>query len=129
MDDTPATYDGITPLPAPRWPAPSPRTKPVWHHVFTNPIVDLPVPAEKYRPTAEMVEHLRLQNPRCAVPGCPRPTTDDAENDHIEFDHVHPSRGGVPPASTASTDFAGDTTTSRPPSGDRPHREPDGTTT
>ncbi|MGP9538560.1 HNH endonuclease [Brachybacterium sp. AOP43-C2-M15] len=96
LDDTPATYDGVTPLPA----AMARRlaeTEPVWHRVFTDPICGqfLPLPAQRYRPTPEMVEHLRLQDPRCAVPGCSRSTTDDAENDHIEeFDHVHPARGG-----------------------------------
>ncbi|WP_422117605.1 HNH endonuclease [Brachybacterium sp. UNK5269] len=96
LDDAPATYDGVTPLPADmarRLAA----AEPVWHRVFTNPITGafLPLPAEQYRPTAAMVEHLRLLNPRCAVPGCTKTTADDAENDHIEeFDHECPARGG-----------------------------------
>lgn len=96
LDDTPATYDGIIPLPAEMARALA-ESEPVWHRVFTEPIrgAFLPVPADRYRPTPEMVEHLRLQNPRCAAPGCTRTTADDAENDHIEeFDHAHPSRGG-----------------------------------
>lgn len=96
LDDAPATYDGVIPLPADmarRLAA----TEPIWHRVFTQPLTGgfLPLPAEQYRPTAAMVEHLRLLNPRCAVPGCPKTTTDHAENDHIEeFDHEHPARGG-----------------------------------
>ncbi|WP_087484711.1 HNH endonuclease signature motif containing protein [Brachybacterium massiliense] len=130
LDDTPATYDGITPLPAEMARALA-AAEPVWHRIFTNPIVGsyLPVPAEKYRPTAEMVEHLRLQNPRCAVPGCPRPTTDDAENDHIEeFDHVHPSRGGPTSLDNLQRLHWGhhDLKTAKRID---PTREPDGTTT
>jgi hypothetical protein len=96
LDDTPATYDGVTPLPA-EMARRLAETEPVWHRVFTEPIAGefLPLPAQRHRPTPEMVEHLRLLAPRCAVPGCTKTTTDDAENDHIEeFDHVHPARGG-----------------------------------
>ncbi|WP_394215053.1 HNH endonuclease [Brachybacterium vulturis] len=96
LDDTPATYDGVTPLPA-AMARQLAETEPVWHRVFTDPATGafLPLPAQRYRPTPEMVEHLRLTTPRCAVPGCTKGTTDDAENDHIEeFDHAHPERGG-----------------------------------
>ena len=97
LDGTPATYDGVTPLPA-EMARKLAEAEPVWHRVFTDPIADgrfLPLPAQRYRPTPEMVEHLRLENPRCAAPGCTKTTTDDAENDHIEeFDHQHPERGG-----------------------------------
>ena len=96
LDDTPATYDGVTPLPA-EMARRLAEIEPVWHRVFTQPITGefLPLPAERYRPTPEMIEHLRLDHPRCAVPGCMHTTTDDAENDHIEeFDHSDPSRGG-----------------------------------
>lgn len=130
LDDTPATYDGITPLPVEMARALA-ACEPVWHRVFTDPILGsyLPVPAERYRPSPEMVEHLRLQNPRCAVPGCPRPTTDDAENDHIEeFDHVHPSRGGPTSLDNLHRLHWGhhDLKTARRID---PTREPDGTTT
>lgn len=96
LDDTPATFDGVTPLPA-EMARKLAESEPVWHRVFTEPITGafLPLPAQRYRPTPEMVEHLRLLQPRCAVPGCTHTTTDDAENDHIEeFDHEHPARGG-----------------------------------
>ncbi|MDN5898859.1 MAG: HNH endonuclease [Brachybacterium sp.] len=96
LDDTPATYDGVTPLPA-GMARKLAESEPVWHRVFTAPVSGafLPLPAQRYRPTPEMVEHLRLTTPRCAVPGCTKGTTDDAENDHIEeFDHAHPERGG-----------------------------------
>ena len=96
LDDTPATYDGMTPLPA-AMARKLAESEPVWHRVFTHGLTGefLPLPAQRYRPTPEMVEHLRLTTPRCAVPGCTKGTTDDAENDHIEeFDHAHPERGG-----------------------------------
>ena len=96
LDDAPATYDGVTPLPA-DMARKLAADEPVWQRVFTDPITGefLPLPATQYRPTAAMIEHLRLLNLRCAVPGCPKTTTDDAENDHIEeFDHEHPARGG-----------------------------------
>lgn len=96
LDDAPATYDGVTPLPAGMARALA-GAEPVWHRVFTAPLTGafLPLPAQRYRPTPEMVEHLRLVAPRCAVPGCTKSTTDDAENDHIEeFDHTDPARGG-----------------------------------
>ena len=96
LDDTPATYDGVTPLPA-AMARKLAEAEPVWHRVFTHPLTGgfLELPAQRYRPTPEMVEHLRLTTPRCAVPGCTKGTSDDAENDHIEeFDHAHPARGG-----------------------------------
>lgn len=97
LDDAPATYDGITPLPA-EMARSLAECEPVWHRVFTDPIKGefLELPPERYAPTPAMVEHLRLVNPRCAAPGCTHTTTDDAENDHIiEFDHEHPERGGL----------------------------------
>lgn len=96
LDDTPATYDGVVPLPAEMARALA-AAEPVWHRVFTEPICGrfLRLPAQRYRPTPEMIEHLRLEHPRCAAPGCTSSTTDEAENDHIEeFDHRHPDRGG-----------------------------------
>lgn len=96
LADTPALYDGIHPLPA-QMARDLAATEPVWHRVFADPLKGhfLPLPAERYRPSAEQVEHLRMRDPRCAVPGCMHGTTDDAENDHIEeFDHADPTRGG-----------------------------------
>ena len=96
LDDTPATLDGTHPLPA-EMARDLAAAEPVWHRVFTDPISGefLPLPAERYRPTEAMVEHLRLRDPLCAVPGCTRHTTDDAETDHLEeFDHADPARGG-----------------------------------
>jgi len=96
LEDTPALYDGIHPLPA-QMARDLAAAEPVWHRVFADPAdgAYLPVPADRYRPSAAQVEHLRLRDPRCAAPGCTHPTTDDAENDHIEeFDHADPTRGG-----------------------------------
>src|SRR5699024_7953564 len=44
----------------------------------------LPLPAQRYQPTAAMLEHLRLRHSMCAVPGCTRPTSWASECDHIE---------------------------------------------
>ena len=130
LDDTPATYDGMTPLPA-AMARKLAEAEPVWHRVFTEPITGgfLPLPAQRYRPTPEMVEHLRLTTPRCAVPGCTKSTTDDAENDHIEeFDHAHPERGGPTSIDNLHRLHWGhhDLKTARRVD---PEREPDGSTT
>lgn len=96
LADTPATFDGRTPIPA-KLARDLAAAEPVWHRVLTDPVTGefLPLPAERYTPTPAMVEHLRLRNASCAVPGCTRSTTDDAETDHIhEFDHEDPARGG-----------------------------------
>ncbi|MFC5274518.1 hypothetical protein [Brachybacterium sacelli] len=96
LDDAPATYDGVTPLPAQmaRRLAAGQKT---WYRILTDPTSGqfLPVPADQYRPTAAMVEHLRVRDPVCAAPGCSRSTSRVGQNDHIEeFDHAHPARGG-----------------------------------
>ncbi|APX34164.1 hypothetical protein BH708_17260 [Brachybacterium sp. P6-10-X1] len=97
LSDAPATYDGTTPIPAPmaRRLAAGETT---WYRVLTDPSSGefLPLPADQYRPTAAMVEHLRLRDPVCAAPACTKNTSGSgAENDHIEeFDHAHPARGG-----------------------------------
>ena len=130
LDDTPATYDGVTPLPADMARA-LVESEPVWHRVFTAPLTGafLPLPAQRYRPTPEMVEHLRLIDPRCAAPGCTKTTTDDAENDHIEeFDHEHPEQGGPTSIENLHRLHWGhhDLKTARRAD---PVREPDGSTT
>src|SRR5699024_12876731 len=43
----------------------------------------LPLPAQRYQPTAAMLEHLRLRHSMCAVPVCTRPTSWASECDHI----------------------------------------------
>src|SRR5699024_10611563 len=96
LDDTPATFDGVTPLPA-AMARKLAEAEPVWHRVFTHPLTAgfLELRAHRYRPTPEMLQHLRPPPPCCAAPGCTKGTSDDAENDHIEeFDHAHPARGG-----------------------------------
>src|SRR5690606_4340444 len=55
----------------------------------------LPLPAERITPTPAMLEHLRLRNGQCAVPGCTRPTSWASECDHIEeFLRGTPGAGG-----------------------------------
>src|SRR5699024_10361719 len=85
LDGTPPPYASATPPPA-AMARNLAEPEPVWHRVFTHPLTGgfLELPAQRYRPTPEMVEHLRLTTPRCAVPGCTKGTSDDAENDHIE---------------------------------------------
>ena len=69
-----------------------------WYRVLTDPCsgVFLPLPAQRYAPTRAMLEHLRLRNTTCAVPGCTRATSWASEVDHIEeYDHGDPERGGL----------------------------------
>jgi len=69
-----------------------------WYRVLTDPCSGafLPLPAKRYAPSRDMLEHLRLRNTTCAVPGCTRPTSWASEADHIEeYDHEHPERGGL----------------------------------
>ncbi|WP_341856630.1 HNH endonuclease signature motif containing protein [Brachybacterium sp. GPGPB12] len=58
----------------------------VWHRVLTSASggAFLPLPADRVTPTPAMLEHLRLRNGQCAVPGCTRPTSWASECDHIE---------------------------------------------
>ncbi|MFC0676076.1 HNH endonuclease signature motif containing protein [Brachybacterium hainanense] len=83
--DAPGVLDGHVPVPADlaRILAGGEET---WYRVLTDPGngAFLPLPATTYRPTARMLEHLRLRGPRCAVPSCHRLVTDAAECDHIQ---------------------------------------------
>ncbi|MDO5663422.1 MAG: DUF222 domain-containing protein [Brachybacterium sp.] len=68
-----------------------------WQRVLTDPVTAqfLPLPATTYTPPRAMLEHLRLRNATCAVPGCDRPTRTATECDHIEeYDHADPEAGG-----------------------------------
>lgn len=69
-----------------------------WHRILTDPASGefQPLAADRYRPTPSMLEHLRLRNATCAVPGCNRPSSWASEADHIqEYDHADPTRGGL----------------------------------
>lgn len=83
--DEPGTLDGTTPLP-PSMARSLAGSAQVWHRVLTEPTSGafLPLPADRYVPTASMLEHLRLRNSLCAVPGCTRSTSWASECDHIE---------------------------------------------
>lgn len=69
-----------------------------WFRVLTDPCSGafLPLPAKRYAPTRAMLEHLRLRNSTCALPGCTRPTSWASEADHIEeYQHGNPEHGGL----------------------------------
>ncbi len=94
--DQPGMLEGRIPIPPDmaRHLAAGERT---WHRVLTDPCTGafLPMPAERYTPSPAMLEHLRLRQATCAVPGCDRPASSASECDHIqEFDHRDPARGG-----------------------------------
>ncbi|GAA1490347.1 HNH endonuclease signature motif containing protein [Brachybacterium sacelli] len=94
--DAPGVLDGTTPIPAAMARDLAGRES-TWYRVLTDPTSGrfLPLAADRYRPSAEQLEHLRLRHPVCAVPGCNRPTSWLAETDHLEeFDHEDPSTGG-----------------------------------
>lgn len=94
--DAPGILDGTTPIPAEMARDLAGRES-TWYRVLTDPTSGrfLPLAADRYRPSTEQLEHLRLRHPVCAVPGCDRPTSWLAETDHIEeFDHDDPASGG-----------------------------------
>jgi len=96
VSDAPGTLDGTISVPAEMARALC-GDAPVWHRVLTDPISGefLPVAAQQYRPSRAMLEHVRLVDTVCAVPGCTRTLVDAGEVDHIEeFDHLRPRRGG-----------------------------------
>ncbi|MFC0672945.1 HNH endonuclease signature motif containing protein [Brachybacterium hainanense] len=83
--DAPGMLDGTMPVPADlaRELAAGEST---WYRVLTDPRSGafLPLPADAYRPTRAMQEHLRLRGGVCAVPGCERPVRAAVECDHIQ---------------------------------------------
>lgn len=96
LSDAPGVVDGTVPVPASmaRMIA---AQEPFWYRVLTDPVTGSFIPAATtgYRPPAAMLEHLRMENPVCAVPGCTRASTSRAEADHIqEYDHTDPANGG-----------------------------------
>ena len=96
LTDAPAMLDGTIPI-HPEMARALCADAPVWHRVLTDPISGefLPTAAQQYRPTTAMLEHVKLVDPICAVPGCSRKVIDLGEVDHIEeYDHLHPHDGG-----------------------------------
>lgn len=94
--DEPGMLDGVTPLPASMARSLAGSCD-VWYRVLTGAQTGafLPLPAERITPTPAMLEHLRLRNGQCAVPGCTRPTSWASECDHIEeFLRGTPGAGG-----------------------------------
>ena len=95
--DEPGTLDGVTPLP-PSLARSLAGAADVWHRVLTAPNSGafLPLPADRYAPTPAMLQHLRLRNAQCAVPGCTRPSSWASECDHIEEClRGHHGKGGL----------------------------------
>lgn len=96
VSNAPGVVEGTYPIPAPMARALAAQER-TWYRILTDPAtgIYLPAAADAYRPTAQMLEHLRLRNPVCAVPGCTRSTRRESEADHIEeFNHADPLRGG-----------------------------------
>ncbi|WP_394215176.1 HNH endonuclease signature motif containing protein [Brachybacterium vulturis] len=94
--DAPGMLDGTTPIPA-QMARELAGGEATWYRILTDATTGsyLPVPADRYRPTAEQLAHLLLRHPTCAVPGCARPSSLLSEADHIEeFDHERPTAGG-----------------------------------
>lgn len=96
VSEAPGMLDGTTPIP-PEMARQLAGGQGTWFRVLTDPCSGafLPLPADRYQPSQAMLEHLRLRNATCAVPGCTRPASWASECDHLEeFDHEHPERGG-----------------------------------
>ncbi|MFC0674426.1 HNH endonuclease signature motif containing protein [Brachybacterium hainanense] len=83
--EAPGLVDGHAPIPADlaRLLA---AEEPTWYRVLTDPCSGafLPMPADAYRPSRAMQEHLRLRSGLCAVPGCERSARVAVECDHIQ---------------------------------------------
>jgi hypothetical protein len=96
-DDEPGMLDGTIPIPA-AMAKDLAAGEPTWYRVLTDPSDGefLPLPADRYQPTAAMREHLRLRHSTCTVPGCGRPVRDGVEFDHIdEYDRTGQGDGGA----------------------------------
>lgn len=92
----PGLLDGDTPIPATMARGLAARSTD-WHRVLVDPATGayLPGASQRYRPTPEMIEQVRMTTPVCAAPGCLRPSRGRSEVDHIEeFDHDDPGSGG-----------------------------------
>ncbi|MBB5831227.1 HNH endonuclease signature motif containing protein [Brachybacterium aquaticum] len=97
ISDAPGMVDGSTPIP-PAVARELAGSTDVWYRILTDPCSGefLPLPAQRYSPSRAMLEHLRLRNSSCAMPGCTRPVSWASEADHIEeYDHVDPAAGGL----------------------------------
>lgn len=95
--EEPGMLEGTTPIPAAMARELAGQSD-TWYRVLTEPCSGafLPLPAKRYTPTRAMLEHLRLRNSTCAVPGCTRPTSWASEADHIEeYCHSDPESGGL----------------------------------
>ncbi|UQN28388.1 HNH endonuclease signature motif containing protein [Brachybacterium kimchii] len=95
-DDAPGVLEDGTPIPAQMAREIAGKSE-EWFRVLTDPSSGefLPRPADKYRPTGAMLEHLRLRGQSCGVPGCERTASVASEADHIvEYNHADPVCGG-----------------------------------
>ncbi|MGY5766382.1 DUF222 domain-containing protein [Brachybacterium sp. DNPG3] len=96
LSEAPAMLEGTVPIPA-EMARELAAGEDTWYRVLTDPCSGrfLPLPAQRYRPTPSMAEHLRLRHPTCAVPGCSRHVLSLSEIDHIEeWDPQDPESGG-----------------------------------
>ncbi|MCT1557747.1 HNH endonuclease [Helcobacillus massiliensis] len=88
--------DGIHPIPVAMARDLAGRSA-TWMRILTDPASGaiLPLKADRYKPSTEMLRHLRMRHVLCAAPGCTRRTAQRSEADHIEeFDHHSPADGG-----------------------------------
>lgn len=97
VSDAPGMLEGTIPVP-PEMARELSGREDTWYRILTEPCSGafLPLPADRYHPSPAMLEHLRLRNSTCAVPGCTRPSSWASEADHIEeYDHEHRESGGL----------------------------------
>lgn len=97
QDNAPGILDGRIPIPA-DMARDIAAAQEDWVRILTDPSSGefLPLPADRYRPTQAMLEHLCDRMTTCGLPGCTRPATTATEADHIvEYDHEDPASGGA----------------------------------
>ena len=89
VDDEPALLTGHGPVDsdtARRLAA----TAPGWDRVFTHPCTGAVIAVDRYRPSADLVRHLRARDERCRFPGCIRPSS------RCDIDHTIDAAMGGP---------------------------------
>lgn len=65
---------------------------PGWDRLLLDPVTDMVIRTDRYRPTSAMRRHLRARDERCRFPGCRRAAL------HADIDHSHDHARGGPTA-------------------------------